>query len=253
MPSGRFSKQAPWFPPNSGTKLNGNNATGDTTIGGALTIAPAGLIASQFQQTLPGDRIILSPADAYFWSNNNTGNLYTGTFRYVATYNNSSSNIALGHGAFWWGGNNATIYANNYAQDALYQVTSDEPANVSVSEFAGVFINNMTKGNYWWIQESGKCTCAFRTSLSGGNANNGNIGQGVYLAAAGNNNNAVDVGAFDQLFGGNTAAIFTANSVTAYNTIDNMLIRYVGPALTQPKNNATAIVDIGLSRASYRW
>ena len=34
--------------------------------------------------------------------------------------------------------------AANANNDALYQVTSDEPANVSVAEFAGVFINNVT-------------------------------------------------------------------------------------------------------------
>ena len=112
-----------------------------------------------------------------------------------------------------------------------------------------MFINNMTKGNYWWIQESGKCTLAFRNTITGTPA----IGAGVYLAGAGNNNNAIDVGAFDQLAAANSAAVFTANSTTAYTAVDNMLIRYMGPALTLPANNNVAIVDVGFQRASFRF
>lgn len=238
MAGGRFSKQADWF---SG-KLNANYS--DATIGGTLTTAPSGLTASQFQQTLPGDRVILSPSDALANSNNNQ-NLYTGTYRYVASKNNSSSSPTVGHGAFWVDVTNA----NNVTTDALYQVQSDEAANFGVVQFAGVFINNMTKGNYWWIQESGKALCSFRNAITGVPA----IAAGVYLAGAGNNNNAIDVGAFDQLAGANSAAIFTANSNTGYTTVDNMIIRYVGPALTLPANNNTALVDIVLGRASFRW
>lgn len=250
MPS-RWIKQAPWFPPNSAQKLNGNN-TGDTVIGGNLTTAPSGLIASQFQQTYPGDRVLLSPTDALFWSNNNIGNLYTGAYRYVASRNNSSSSPTRGHAAFWdinaaaaAGANNAA----NTASDALYQVTSDEPANSSAL-FAGVFINNLTKGNYWWIQESGKATCVFRTALTG----TATQGAGVYLALAGNNNNAQDVGAFDQLTGANSAALFTANSTTGYTAIDQMIQRYVGVAEQLPVANNTAgqLVDMVMNRSTFR-
>jgi hypothetical protein len=244
MASGRFSKQGVWFT----TKLNNNYS--DTVAGGALSTAPAGLTpASQFQQTLPGDRIILSPTDAYFWSNTNVGNLYTGTYRYVATSATSTSTPTRGHAAFW---NTTALGANNTsstATDATYQVTSDEAANIGVALFAGVFINNTTKGNYWWIQESGKATCSFRTAITGTAA----IGSGVYLTGAGNNANATDVGSFDQLVGANSAAVFTANSTTAYTTVDNMLVRYVGPAETLPSNGNTSLVDLTLSRASFRW
>lgn len=240
MASGRFSKNAIW----RSVLLNNNYS--DTVAGGALTTSPAtGAPPSQFQQTLPGDRIILSPADALAHSNNAVGNLYTGTYRYVASLNTSSSNPTRGHAAFWVDVTNA----NNSTTDGLYQVQSDEAANFGVVQFAGVFINNMTKGNYWWIQESGKATCAFRNVITGTPA----IAAGVYLAGAGNNNNSVDVGAFDQLAAANSAAIFTANSTTAYTTVDNMLIRYVGPALTLPANNNVALVDLTLARASFRW
>jgi hypothetical protein len=249
MASGRFSKQgAPYL---SSTKyLNGNNSTGDSVTGGAITAVPAGINISQFDQNLPGDRFIFSPADAIALSNNNVGNLYTGTYRYVDTRNNSSSVPARGHAAFWdlqaiSGANNISSYQG----DELYQVTSDEAANIGVALMAGAYINPITAGNAWFIQESGKMSLKFRTALTGTPA----IGCGVYLAGAGNNNNAADVGSFDVLVGGNSAAIFTANSTTAYNTIDNMLVRFVGPAETLPSNNNISLVDVTLSRASFRW
>lgn len=236
-----FSKQADYL----STKLNANYS-GDPVIGGALSTAPSGLQASQFQQTQPGDRILLSPSDALINSNNTTGNLYTGSYRYVATQNNSSANIARGH-AMTWQCNNATGAATP-AQDGLYQVTADEPANHGAL-FAGVAMFAFTKGNYWWIQESGKTTCAFRTAITG----TPTVGAEVFLTLAGNNNNAVDVGSFDQLTGGNSAAIFAANSTTAYTAVANMISRYVGIAEGLPANNNVALVDIPFSRASFRF
>lgn len=240
MPSGPFSKQAIY----RSFAINANYV-GDTAIGGNINTAPSGLQTSQYQQTLPGDRILLSPADALAQSSANNNQIYTGSYRYVASLNTSSSAPAKGHGAFWVDVTNA----NNNITDSLYQVQSDEAANFGVVQFAGVFLNAMTKGNYWWIQESGKTTCNFRNTITGTPA----IAAGVYLAAAGNNNNATDVGAFDQLAAANSAAIFTANSTTGYTTVDNMLIRYVGPALTLPANNASALVDIAFQRASFRF
>lgn len=243
MASGPFSKQAIY----KSAALNANYTDG--AIGGALTTAPSGLTTSQGQQTLPGDRILLSPADAFAASNNNNAVLYTGSYRYVNIKNNSTSNPALGHGAFWVD----VTGANNVTTDGLYQVQSDEAANFGVVQFAGVFLKNITLNNtvsyYWWIQESGKATCWFRGAITGTPA----IAAGVYLAGAGNNANAIDVGAFDQLAAANSAAIFTANSTTGYTTVDNMIIRYCGPALTLPANNASALVDIPLSRASFRF
>ncbi len=245
MASGRFSKQAVYF---SSKYLNNN--VSDTVPGGAVNTAPSGLTVSQYQQTLPGDRIILSPTDAFAFSNNSVGNLYTGTFRYVGSRNNSSSSPTRGHAAFWDTTANGT--GNNISStacDALYQTTSDQAANIGIALFAGVYINNMTKGNWWWIQESGKATCSFITTITGTPA----IAAPVYLYAAGNNNNAVDNGGFDQLDGANSAAIFAANSTTAYTTVGAMIRNYVGPAETLPANNNTALVDLTLARASFRW
>ncbi len=56
MAGGMFTKQADYL---SARFLNDVN---DTTVGGVLTTAPSGLGATQWQQTLPGDRIVLDDA-----------------------------------------------------------------------------------------------------------------------------------------------------------------------------------------------
>lgn len=244
MAAGRFSKQAAPFVQYK--YLNPANFNGDTTPGGNINTAPAANLATQYLQNLPGDRVILDPVSANLLSSNNTlgTQLYTGTYRYYSTNNNSSSAPTIGHAAFIVNGNGLVP-----TTDAKYQVTSDEPANNGYALFAGVFINNTTKGNYDWLQEAGKTTVKFRTTIT---APTPAIGAGVYLAAAGNNNNAADVGAFDQLVGTNSTTIFTANSTTGYTTVDSMLVKYMGPAETVPSNNNLSIVDIDFKRA-YRW
>lgn len=240
MAAGRFSKQAAPFV--AFRFLNPANFLGDAQPGGTINTSPAANLTTQYEQNLPGDRVILSPLGANALSQNNQ-TLYTGTYRYYGTNNNSFSAPAVGHAAFIVNGNGANVQT-----DALYQVTSDEPANNGYAFFAGVFINPDTKGNWDWLQEAGKTTVKMRTAITG----TPTIGAGVYLAAAGNNNNAADVGSFDQLAGANSAAIFTANSVTGYSTVDSMLVKYMGPAETLPSNNNLSIVDINFGRA-YRW
>ncbi len=251
MAGGRFSKQANF---KGYGQWNSNNAN-DSVIGGALSVSPSGSgIGSQAWQNMPGDRVIFSPTDAVAYQNNNIGNMYTGTYRYVNVANSTAS-PARGHGAFWV----SKIYdANNFnqaVQDALYQVSADEQANVTVSPFAGVFINNVPKGNnnvssYWWIQESGKVAVQFATTISGTPA----IGRGVYLLSGGNNNNAIDVGSFDQIFGQNGGTTFSAaNTTTAYNAIDNALVRYVGVAEQLPSNNNISVVNLAFRNGGFRW
>lgn len=250
MAGGRFAKQGSF----RGQLWNSNNAN-DSQIGGGLSVAPANSnIGSQAWQNIPGDRVVLSPLEALALGNNSVNNLYTGTYRYVQPANSTAA-PTKGHGAFWV----PRLYdANNFnqtVQDALYQVTADEPANLGVSLFAGVFLNSPGKGNnnvYWWIQESGKATCVFRTTLSGV----ATIGQGVYLAGAGNNNNAQDVGAFDQLFGQNAGTTFsTANNAGAWNAIDNAFVRFVGVAEQLPVANNTVgtAVDLVFKNGGFRW
>lgn len=243
MAAGRFSKQgAPFLL----GRLNANNNGDLPVIGGSLTVAPSGLSASQFIQNLPGDRIILDPLTATAYSNNTVGNLYTGTYRYIVTQNSASA-PTINHAAFWFCNNNTG--AATAAQDGLYAVTSDEAANHTVSLFAGVFINNITKTNMGWIQESGKATVKMATAITGTPA----VGAPVYHLNGGNNNNAADVGSFDQLDGANSAAIFAANSTTGYTTVGGMISRFVGVAESLPSNNNAAIIDMVMSKASFRW
>jgi hypothetical protein len=266
--AGRFSKQAaPYL--GSGRFINGNNSTGDVTPGGQVTSAPSGVTIPQWEQNTPGDRFILDPLLALAMSNNAVGNLYTGTYRYVGTRNNSTSVPQRGRACFWDltaisanASNNNTTGGNFIGSpqtDALYQVNSDEPANIGVVLMAGVYINNVGNGNFWFIQESGKATVQFRgnngNTLFGGAALTGTpaIGVGVYLAAVGNNNN-LNTGLFDVWFNANAGTTFsTANSGGAYNAIDNLFTRYVGPAETAPSNGNFSIVDIGAQRMAFRW
>lgn len=251
MAGGRFSKQASF----RGYQLWNSNNANDSVIGGGLSVAPAGSnLGSQGWQNNPGDRVVFSPTDALAFQNNSVGNMFTGTYRYVNVANAVSS-PALGHGAFWV----PRLYdANNFnqgAQDALYQVTSDEVANIGVSTFAGVFINTVPKGNnnvssYWWIQESGKTRVQFATAITGTAA----IGRGVYLLGGGNNNNAIDIGSFDQIFGANAGTAFSAaNTAGGYNAVDKACVNFVGVAEQLPSNNNISVIDMVFRNGGFRW
>lgn len=247
MPGGQFAKTtADWFSSRL-QGLNGNNAN-DAVLGGAISTAPSGLLASQGTQTVAGDRVIFSPMDAAAMQNNNVGNLYTGTYRYVQSAN-AVGTPARGLAAFWV----PVAFNNNQAlQDALYQATVDEMNSYGVSLFAGVWINSPGKSNnsvnaYWWIQECGKVAVQFDVLAGVTPA----IGSGVFLAAAGNNNAAA--ARFTQRDGVDSVAVFQANSTTAYTTIAQMLTRYVGVAEQLPSNNNISVIDLTMQRSGFRW
>lgn len=238
MPGGRFSKQAIY----SSAKLWNTANVNDTQIGGLMTGVPSSISASQGFQTLPGDRIIMSPSDALVYSNNSVENMFSGTFRYVAMRNNSTANAIRGRAAFW---DNAVagVGGNN---DGLYQVTADgNQANVTNLLFAGVYINNITYTNgtssYWWVRETGKHNLHFVNAVTG----TGAIGSPVMLPqTAAANNNATDNGSFDTLDGANSGTIFQANSTTAYTTVGNMIKTFVGIALVAPSNNNYSLTQL---------
>ncbi len=232
---GSFSKEAAPFAPKT------MQGTGDGTLAGALSTAPAGAYATQFNQNLPGDCIIFTTMDAQAVSNNNIGNLWGGTYRYVLEFNNSTSLPGRGHGAFWYTGSNNN--AGNAVTDELYEVTSDEPANQGVSLLAGVYIGNLASGNYGWIQETGKATVKFRTAIT--NVANANLGMGVYSTAGGNNNNAADIGSFD-------LANNAANSITTGVGADALFVRFVGVTEQVPSNNNLSLIDMVANRIFFR-
>lgn len=234
-----------------------NNANlQDTVVGGAITGSPANFQGSQLQQNIPGDRFIFGTADALAASNNAVGNLYNGAYRYVQFRNNSTANPAINRAVFWdptaggLTGNNIS----SSAADAAYMVTADgNAANYTNTLFAGVSVSSFSVTNgtpaYWFIQEAGKIPCKFIAALTGTPA----IGVPVFLPlTAPANSNATDNGAFDVLTGANSAAAFAANSTTAYTQIGQMIQNYIGVAEAAPSNNNVSVVDVGMSRASFR-
>lgn len=253
MPS-VLHKKAPFR--NLGPYLNTANLN-DSTIGGAITASPANYQGSTLQQNYPGDRIIFDPATANAASNNSVGNLYEGSYRYVAMRNNSTANPIRGRAAFWdpTGGGLTGNNIGSANTDSLYMVTADgNSANYTNTLFAGVYVNNITLSNsanfYWWIQESGKANLHFINALTG----TGAIGSPVFVPlTASANNNATDNGSFDVLAGGNSGAAFAANSTTAYTQIGQMIQNYVGVAEVAPSNNNYALVDMTWQRASLRF
>jgi hypothetical protein len=241
---------------NQGQFLNTANLN-DATIGGTITSSPANYQGSALQQNYPGDRIIFDPATANAASNNNVGNLYEGSYRYVAMRNNSTSNPIRGRAAFWdpTGGGLTGNNIGAYATDALYMVTSDgNSANYTNTLFAGVYVNNITLSNgtpsFWWIQESGKANLHFINATTGTPA----IGSPVFLPLTpAANNNATDNGSFDVLVGANSSTIFQANSTTAYTTIGQMIQNYVGISEIAASNNNYSLVNMTWQRASLRF
>lgn len=245
------------FAPYRSTQFLNTANQSDTVQGGAITASPANYAGSQLEQNFPGDRIIFDPATALAASNNAVGNLYEGSYRYVAMRNNSTSNPTRGRAAFWdpTGGGLTGANIGSSATDGLYMTTSDgNAANYTNTLAAGVYVNNITMANgtpaFWWIQESGKASLHFIASVTGTPA----IGSPVFLPlTAPANNNATDNGSFDVLDGANSAAIFTANSTTGYTTVAGMIRNYVGVSDVAASNNNYSLVSMTWQRASFRF
>src|SRR5258708_134540 len=104
MAGGMFTKQADYL---SARYLNDVN---DTTVGGALTTAPTGLTVSQFQQTQPGDRILLDDATALALSDTVVGTLFGGIYEYVNVASGTAATATRGCVAFFVASTIGTSY-----------------------------------------------------------------------------------------------------------------------------------------------
>ena len=210
-----------------GNRLNGGS--GDSVVGGVLTGVPAGIPgASQGGQTQPGDRFILGFVDALALSNTTVGTLYGGLYMYVSTYASATAAYTINRLVFW---NFPT------ANDNLYQVTSDEGSlTTGAALIAGVLINTLTAGNYWWIQIAGKVAVKFRSVLTGTPSS----GCAVYAAGAGA---GAQVGTFDVLDGGGNPT---------FTQLGLALNRYSGVADAIPVAGAVSNISMPLSRL-YRF
>lgn len=121
------------------------NAINDAVAGGSASSGTgAALYASQL-----GARINLSDAQAgqlYL-----TNVLYGGIYQYVNFRSAATASPARGLIAFW-------------NTDASFIVTNDEPTGVS--DWAGITLFAVTKGNYGWIQTAGKVAVKFRAAVT---------------------------------------------------------------------------------------
>jgi hypothetical protein len=203
-----------------------NAGAGMSVIGGEITGVPSNVGANQGGQDRPGDRIIIGEEDALALSDTSIGTLYGGLYQYVTTKSGAVAAATRGKACFW-----DTAVANK-----LFQVTPDESGAQGVAMFAGVYINTLTAGNSWWIQQAGKVFVRMKAVFTGIPAN----GCAVYLAEAG----AGEPGVFDVLDGGGNPS---------FTQVGSMLKNYAGVAEGVPVAAGIGIpINIPLCR-NFRW
>jgi hypothetical protein len=203
-----------------------NGGAGDTVIGGLLTSVPAGLNISAGGQDVPGDRLVLGMADALVMSKTTIGTLFGGMYQYVTTVAGATGVAGITRGAFW----------RQASADDSYTVTPDETGAAGVGLWAGVYINSLTAGNSWWIQNAGKVKVLFRATLSG----TGAAGTAVYFAGAGA---GADLGLFDT-FGG------VATAVT-FSNISQFQLRYAGITEAAAANATASIISMRINNIRF--
>jgi hypothetical protein len=139
------------------------NDVNDSLQGGQLTTMPTGF--SQYQQNIPGDRIILDDTTAYALSDTAVGTLYGGIYMYVnVTWTTTAA--AVGGIAFFTGASVGSAAASGGPSTA-YQVTGDAQATTTLpAMIAGIFINAITKANLGWIQVAGVAGVLFDSTIT---------------------------------------------------------------------------------------
>jgi hypothetical protein len=139
------------------------NDVNDSLQGGQLTSMPTGF--SQYQQNIPGDRIILDDTTAYALSDTAIGTLYGGVYMYVNTLSTGGT-PAVGTLAYFTGASVGSAAATGGPATA-YQVTSTAtPTTLIPTQVLGVFINVITAGNLGWIQVMGVAGVLFDSTVS---------------------------------------------------------------------------------------
>lgn len=119
------------------------NLVNDTMPGGVLTSkSPSGFAPAQV-----GQRIYFGPDEVPYCPT--TGTLYGGGYLFVQTRSGSTAAPTRGRIAFWY--NVATGIVTPDAQDGNH---------------AGVYLCTVTRGNYCYIQYSGKATLLFDAALA---------------------------------------------------------------------------------------
>jgi len=215
-----------------------NTAGGDTTLQGVLTAVPTGVTgAIQGMQTIPGDRLVLGALDAFALSNSTIGTLYGGIYMYVASLSTGGL-TGIGRLAFWDSSAFSIATTSPNAGDNLYRITSAElQAGAGVTgPIAGVYINTLTAGNFWWIQIAGKATMSFGTAANsqfGGTSAGYAKNLGVYAMGAGTTNGS----GFVTIVNGTT--FITTNAL-----LDEVISQHVGIAEAVPAASTLSTVDM---------
>jgi hypothetical protein len=124
------------------------NDVNDSAVGGlAISVIGSAPVLGQL-----GDILYLTAANAAVLSDSAIGTLYEGYYQYVRFLSTSSASNARGQVVLW------SDYEN-------YVVTPDVTAALT-GKIAGITLNTVTKGNYGWIQISGKATCLCKASVT---------------------------------------------------------------------------------------
>lgn len=180
-----------------------NAGSGDQYIAG--TGAAFGPTTSHTLGQL-GRRLWIPPDQLVYKSS--VGTLYGGGYRYVRL-RSADSAPAIGQIAFW----DTTV--TNW--QTAFQVTTDETLSSSAYGVlvAGIFINIITPGYYWFVQDAGMVPVKFAAALTGTPA----IGNAVYVK--GDNSATADV---------------LEGSLSAPTVTDIALMqqRYLGTAIVLP-------------------
>jgi hypothetical protein len=215
-----------------------NDTNGDTQLGGAITTLPASVGASQGLQDVPGDRLVLGAADALALSDTSVGTLYCGMYMYVGT-NSTSGNSTLGHLMFWDASAFSLSTSTYPTPDNKYQVTPKElqAGTGRVPPIAGICINQVNQGNWWWIQIGGRATASFgplassQWGTAGAYIINGGVFAGGYGTTAG-------TGLVTQVDGDTfpTTALY----------LSDLVRQYVGVSDVAPSASSNAIISMEL-------
>jgi hypothetical protein len=154
MAGGWFTKQADYL---DAAFLNDVNTA---VLGGQIQSVPSGVTATQGQQSLPGDRIILDDATALALSDTTVGTLFGGIYMYVnATWTTQAA--AVGGIAYFRAADIGSTTTTPYVAFGDAQ-----PSTVLPTFILGVWINVLTKGNYGWIQIAGVAGVLFDSTVS---------------------------------------------------------------------------------------
>src|SRR5271166_1122869 len=155
--AGTFTKQATFL---TARYLNDVN---DSVAQGQIQSVPTAVPATQGNQTLPGDRIIMDDATALANSDTTIGTLYGGIYMYVqSTYVTVAP--AVGTIAFW---RSADVGATTFTSPitTAYVANGDaQPTTTLATYVLGIYINAITKSYYGWIQVAGMATVLFTST-----------------------------------------------------------------------------------------